>query len=58
MRKMGKKEGTALYANWVTWPNTTHASRLMMLASKPVRLVCVCHATRIFVGDALSDELC
>ena len=30
---MGRKEG-APYANWVTWPNTTHCSRLLLLAEK------------------------
>ena len=33
MKTMGKKEG-APYAKWVTWPNTTHCSRLLMLAEK------------------------
>ena len=33
MKRMGRKEG-APYANWVTWPNTTHCSRLLMLAEK------------------------
>lgn len=31
MRSMGRTEG-APYADWVWWPNTTHASRLLMLA--------------------------
>uniref|UniRef100_A0A7S0J3Z2 DSBA-like thioredoxin domain-containing protein n=1 Tax=Calcidiscus leptoporus TaxID=127549 RepID=A0A7S0J3Z2_9EUKA len=33
MKRMGRKEG-APYANWVTWPNTTHCSRLLLLAEK------------------------
>jgi predicted DsbA family dithiol-disulfide isomerase len=33
MRKMGRKEG-APYKNWVTWPNTTHCGRLLLLAEK------------------------
>ena len=33
MKRMGRKEG-APYANWVTWPNTTHCSRLLLLADK------------------------
>lgn len=33
MKRMGQKEG-APYANWVTWPNTTHCSRLLLLADK------------------------
>ena len=33
MKRMGKTEG-APYANWVTWPNTTHCSRLLMYAEK------------------------
>lgn len=33
MKRMGRKEG-APYANWVTWPNTTHCSRLLMFAEK------------------------
>ena len=33
MRRMGKAEG-APYANWVTWPNTTHCSRLLIFAEK------------------------
>jgi len=33
MRQMGKREG-ADYAKWVTWPNTTHAGRLLLLAEK------------------------
>jgi predicted DsbA family dithiol-disulfide isomerase len=31
MKQMGRKEG-APYNNWVTWPNTTHCSRLLLLA--------------------------
>ena len=33
MKRMGRKEG-APYANWKTWPNTTHCSRLLLLAEK------------------------
>lgn len=33
MRAMGQREG-APYANWKTWPNTTHCSRMLMLAEK------------------------
>ena len=33
MKRMGRKEG-APYANWVTWPNTTHCSRLLLLAEE------------------------
>eukprot|EP01052_Picozoa_sp_SAG31_P034227 SAG31_NODE_3969_length_3708_cov_2.601829_3_plen_228_part_00 len=33
MKVMGRKEG-APYANWKTWPNTTHCSRALMLAGK------------------------
>ena len=33
MKRMGRKEG-APYANWVTWPNTRHCSRLLLLAEK------------------------
>jgi len=33
MKQMGRKEG-APYNNWVTWPNTTHCSRLLLLAEK------------------------
>ena len=33
MKRMGKREG-AQYANWVTWPNTTHCSRLLLLAER------------------------
>lgn len=33
MKRMGRKEG-APYANWRTWPNTTHCSRLLMLAEQ------------------------
>ena len=33
MKRMGVKEG-APYANWVTWSNTTHCSRLLMLVGK------------------------
>ena len=33
MRAMGQKEG-APYANWVTWPNTTHVGRLLLLAER------------------------
>lgn len=33
MKQMGRREG-APYANWVTWPNTTHCSRLLMFAEK------------------------
>jgi len=33
MKRMGRKEG-APYANWVTWPNTTHCGRLMLLAEQ------------------------
>jgi len=33
MKQMGRREGAA-YANWVTWPNTTHCSRLLMLAEQ------------------------
>mmetsp|Transcript_22469 Transcript_22469/g.50777 ORF Transcript_22469/g.50777 Transcript_22469/m.50777 type:complete len:174 (-) Transcript_22469:433-954(-) len=31
MKASGRKEGAA-YANWKWWPNTTHASRLLMFA--------------------------
>ena len=31
MKRAGRKEG-APYANWVTWPNTTHCARLLLLA--------------------------
>ena len=31
MKEMGAREG-APYANWKTWPNTTHASRMLMRA--------------------------
>ena len=33
MRALGRKEG-ANYANWKTWPNTTHASRMLLHAEK------------------------
>jgi len=33
MKAMGRREG-AQYANWKTWPNTTHCSRLLLLAEK------------------------
>jgi predicted DsbA family dithiol-disulfide isomerase len=33
MKRAGRQEG-APYAKWVTWPNTTHCSRLLMLAEK------------------------
>jgi len=33
MKRMGRQEG-APYANWVTWPNTTHCGRLMLLAEQ------------------------
>lgn len=33
MRAAGRKEG-APYANWKVWPNTTHASRLLLLAER------------------------
>lgn len=33
MKAMGAKEG-APYANWRTWPNTTHASRMLMKAEE------------------------
>ena len=33
MKRMGRKEG-AEYANWKTWPNTTHCGRLLLLAEK------------------------
>jgi predicted DsbA family dithiol-disulfide isomerase len=33
MRAMGRREGCP-YANWKTWPNTTHAGRLLLLAEK------------------------
>lgn len=33
MKRMGRKEG-AHYANWSTWPNTTHCSRLLLMAEK------------------------
>ena len=33
MKAMGAREG-APYANWKTWPNTTHASRMLMRAEQ------------------------
>ena len=33
MRALGAREG-APYANWKTWPNTTHASRMLMQAEQ------------------------
>mmetsp|Transcript_39995 Transcript_39995/g.105711 ORF Transcript_39995/g.105711 Transcript_39995/m.105711 type:complete len:172 (+) Transcript_39995:178-693(+) len=33
MRRMGKHEGVP-YAKWLTWPNTTHCSRLLLRAEK------------------------
>lgn len=33
MRAAGRKEGV-MYANWKFWPNTTHASRLLLLAER------------------------
>lgn len=33
MRAMGRKEG-APYANWKTWPNTTHIGRVLLFAEK------------------------
>jgi predicted DsbA family dithiol-disulfide isomerase len=33
MRRMGAQEG-APYSNWKTWPNTTHCSRLLLLAEQ------------------------
>ena len=33
MKAMGAREG-APYANWKTWPNTTHAGRLLMKAEQ------------------------
>ena len=33
MKRMGQMEG-APYANWRVWPNTTHASRLLLLAER------------------------
>ena len=44
MRAAGRKEG-APYANWIVWPNTTHASRLLLLAER--------HG----LGDALIERL-
>ena len=45
MKRMGKKEG-APYANWQTWPNTTHCSRLLM------------HAEKHGLGDEVIGRLC
>ena len=33
MKQYGKREG-APYASWVWWPNTTHASRLLLFAEQ------------------------
>ena len=44
MRAMGAREG-APYANWKTWPNTTHASRMLM------------RAEQYELGDALIERL-
>eukprot|EP00966_Prymnesium_polylepis_P281175 6496340-Prymnesium_polylepis.1 len=33
MREMGRAEG-AHYSNWKVWPNTTHASRVLLLAER------------------------
>ena len=44
MRALGAREG-APYANWKIWPNTTHASRMLMRAEQ--------HE----LGDALIDRL-
>ena len=33
MKRMGRNEG-APYANWKTWPNTTHCGRLLLLAEQ------------------------
>ena len=33
MRRMGQQEGAA-YGNWVWWPNTTNASRLLLFAEQ------------------------
>mmetsp|Transcript_20126 Transcript_20126/g.41067 ORF Transcript_20126/g.41067 Transcript_20126/m.41067 type:complete len:169 (+) Transcript_20126:187-693(+) len=44
MRAMGAREG-APYANWKTWPNTTHAGRMLM------------RAEQIGLGDALIERL-
>ena len=45
MKRMGRKEG-APYANWKTWPNTTHCGRLLLLAAS--------RAT-VFFGDSVSE---
>ena len=44
MKAMGAREG-APYANWKTWPNTTHASRMLM------------RAEQYELGDALIERL-
>ncbi len=44
MRAAGKREGAA-YANWVWWPNSTHAGRMLL------------HAERHGLGDKLMGVL-